>query len=86
MAGATRGRGSAFVASAQPTPGRTQAWWPCRGSPPSYHVETTAIKAIDHTSHCSGEGPGCTAVGQGRAHGESVQAQFRLPSEAMVRP
>ena len=53
---------------------------------PSYHVETTAIKAIDHTSHCSGEGPGCTAVGQGRAHGESVQAQFRLPREAMVRP
>ena len=45
-----------------------------------------AIKAIDHTSHCSGEGPGCTAVGQGRAHGESVQAQFRLPREAMVRP
>ena len=31
---------------------------------PSYHVETTAIKAIDHTYHCSGEGPGCTAVGQ----------------------
>ena len=41
---------------------------------------------IDHTSHCSGEGPGCTAVGQGRAHGESVQAQFRLPREAVVRP
>ena len=53
--------------------------------PPSYHVETMAI-AIDHTSHCSGEGPGCTAVGQGRAHGESVQAQFRLPREAVVRP
>ena len=34
MAGATCGRGSAFVAFAQPTPGRTHAWWPCRGSPP----------------------------------------------------
>ena len=54
--------------------------------PSRYHVETTAIKSIDHTSHCSGEGPGCTPVGQGRAHGESVQAQFRLPREEMGRP
>ena len=35
---------------------------------PSYHMETTAIKASDHTYHRYGEGPGCTAVGQGRAH------------------
>ena len=38
---------------------------------PSYGMQTTAIKVIDHLSHRSGEGPGCTAVGQGRAHGES---------------
>ena len=38
---------------------------------PSYDMQTTAIKAIDHSSHRSGEGPGCIAVGQGRAHGES---------------
>ena len=46
---------------------------------PSYHMNTTAITAIDHAYHRSGEGPGCTAVGQGRAHGGFVQPQFRLP-------
>ena len=53
---------------------------------PSYHMQTTAIKAIDHPSHSSGEDPVCTAVGQGRAHGEFVQPQFRLPREAAVSP
>ena len=37
-------------------------------------------------SHRSGEGPGCTAVGQGRAQGEFVQSQLRLPREAVVSP
>ena len=53
---------------------------------PSYHMQTTAIKAIDHTFHRSGEGPCCTSVGQGRAHGEFVQPQFRLPREAVISP
>ena len=53
---------------------------------PSYHMQATAIKAIDHTYRRSGEGPGYTAVGQGRAHGEFVQPQFRLPREAVVSP
>ena len=48
---------------------------------PNYHMQTTAIKAIDHPSHSSGEGPGCIAVGQGRAHGEFVQPQFRVSRE-----
>ena len=85
-AGATHGRGSAFVASAQPTPGRTQVWWPGAVVLPSYHMQTTAIKAIYHTGHRSGEGTGCTAVSQGRAHGEFVQPQFRLPREAVISP
>ena len=41
---------------------------------PSYDMHTTAIKAIGHSSHHSGEVPGCTAVGQGRAHGECTVA------------
>ena len=53
---------------------------------PSDHVQTTAIKAIDHTGYLSGEGPRCTAVGQGRAHGEFVETQFRLPREAVISP
>ena len=53
---------------------------------PSYYLETMVIEAIDHTSHRSGEGTGCTAVGQGLAHGTFVRPQFRLPREAMVSP
>ena len=53
---------------------------------PSYYMQTTASKAIGNPSHRSGEGPGRTAVGQGRAHGEFVQPQFRLSREAVVRP
>ena len=53
---------------------------------PSDHVHTTAIKAIDYTGNLSGEGPRCTAVGQGRAHGEFVETQFRLPREAVISP
>ena len=41
-------------------------------------MQKIAIKAIDHTGHRSGEGPRCTEVGQGRAHGEFVQPQFCL--------
>ena len=51
-------------------------------------------QSIGDLSHRSGEGPGCTAVGQRRAHGEwvrdehteSVQSQLRLPREAVVSP
>ena len=53
---------------------------------PSYHMETTAIKAIDHTGHHYVEGPGCTPERQERAHGEFVQPQFRLPREAVISP
>ena len=40
-ASAARGRGSAYVASAKPTLGCTQAWWPWRGVLPSYYMQTT---------------------------------------------
>ena len=51
---------------------------------PSYYMQTTAIEAIEHPSHRSGEG--CSTVGQGQAHGEFVQPQFRRPREAVVSP
>ena len=51
----------------------------------SYHMETTAIKAIDHKCHHLVR---AQAVQQWvrRAHGEFVQPQLRLPRKTVVSP